>query len=176
MPIDDDARVAITLRLQTAYAETLESYTRKPAWIELLRDVALAQQWLTIGAAYSGIEQTLKYLIALQMDFTVDELLVERGILENPREEPERRTRYRIHQLAILFRRLDHHTREAVEHDYAVWQSLYDYLTIPRCVEFLEHIQRERDRLRSEPPAPPQRGPTNTKHRWTGMAKTATLA
>ncbi len=42
MPIDDDARVAITLRLQTAYAETLESYTRKPAWIELLRDVALA--------------------------------------------------------------------------------------------------------------------------------------
>ena len=43
MPIDDDARVAITLRLQTAYAETLESYTRKPAWIELLGDVALAQ-------------------------------------------------------------------------------------------------------------------------------------
>lgn len=141
MPIDDDTRVEITLRLQTAYAETLESYTRKPAWIELLRDVALAQQWLTIGAAYSGIEQTLKYLIALQKDFTVDELLVERGILENPREEPERRTRYRIHQLATLFRRLDRHTREAVEHDYAVWQSLYDYLTIPRCVEFLEHIQ-----------------------------------
>ena len=55
MPIDD-SRVAITLRLQTAYAETLESYTRKPAWIELLRQVALAQQWLTIGAAYSGIE------------------------------------------------------------------------------------------------------------------------
>ena len=61
--------------------------------------------------------------------------------MENPREEPERRTRYRIHQLATLFRRLDSHTREAVEHDYAVWQSLYDYLTIPRCVEFLEHIQ-----------------------------------
>ena len=141
MPIDDDARVAITLRLQTAYAETLENYTRKPAWIELLRDVALAQQWLTIGAAYSSIEQTLKYLIAVQKDLTVDELLVERGIVENPREEPERRTRYRIHQLGTLFRRLGRQTREALEHDYAVWQSLYDYLTIPTCVEFLEHIQ-----------------------------------
>ena len=75
MPIDDDARVAITLRLQTAYAETLENYTRKPAWIELLGDVALAQQWLTIEATYSGVEQTLKYLIALQKDFTIDELL-----------------------------------------------------------------------------------------------------
>ena len=28
MPIDNDVRVAITLRLQTAYAETLENYTR----------------------------------------------------------------------------------------------------------------------------------------------------
>ena len=141
MPIDDDYRVALTLRLQTAFAETLENYTSKPARIELLGDVALAQQWLTIGATYSGIEQTLKYLIALQKDLTVDELLVERGIVENPREEPERRTRYRIHQLGTLFRRLDRQTREAVEHDYAVWQSLYDYLTIPTCVEFLEHIQ-----------------------------------
>ena len=50
---DDDGRVAITLQLQTAYNETLENYTRKPAWIELLGDVALAQQWLTIGAARS---------------------------------------------------------------------------------------------------------------------------
>ena len=106
MPINDDARVAITLRLLTAYAETLESYTRKPAWIEIFGDVALTQQWLTIVATYSGIEQTLKYLIALQKNLTVDELLVENGILENPREEPERRTRYRIHQLGTLFSRL----------------------------------------------------------------------
>ncbi len=35
MPIDDDDRVALTLRLQTAFAETLENYTSKPARIEL---------------------------------------------------------------------------------------------------------------------------------------------
>ena len=141
MPLDDDARVAITLRLRTAHAETHENYTRKPAWIEILGDVALAQQWLTIGATYSGIEQTLKYLIALQKDLTVDELLVKNGIVEKPREEPERPTRYRIHHLGTLFSRLDRQTKEAVEHDYAVWQSLYDYLTIPTCAEFLDRIQ-----------------------------------
>ena len=146
MPINDDARVAITLRLLTAYAETLESYTRKPAWIEIFGDVALTQQWLTIVATYSGIEQTLKYLIALQKNLTVDELLVENGILENPREEPERRTRYRIHQLGTLFSRLDRQTKEAIEHDYAVWQSLYDYLTIPTCAEFLDRIQGDDNR------------------------------
>ena len=61
MPIDDHAQVVIALRLQTAYAEMHESYARKPAWVEILTDVALAQQWLAIGAAYSGIEQTLKF-------------------------------------------------------------------------------------------------------------------
>ena len=92
----------------------------------------MAQQWLTIGATYSGIEQTLKYLIALHKDLTVDELLAANGIVENPGEEPEQRTRYRIHELGTLFSRLDRQTTEAVEHDYAVWQSLYDYLPIAR--------------------------------------------
>ena len=141
MPIDDDARVAITLRLRTAYAETHESYARKPAWIEILGDLALAQLSITIGSTYSGIEQTLKYLIALHKDLTVDELLAANGIVKNPGEEPEQRERYRIHELGTLFSRLDRQTKEAVEHDYAVWQSLYDYLTIPTCAEFLDRIQ-----------------------------------
>ena len=146
MPIDDDARMAITLRLRTAHAETHESYARRPAWFEIVGDVALAQQWLTIGATYSGIEQTLKYLIALHKDLTVDELLAANGIVENLGEEPEQRTRYRIHEIGTLFSRLDRQTREAVEHDYAVWQSLYDYLPIPTSAEFLEHIQGDDNR------------------------------
>ena len=146
MPIDDDARVAITLRQRTAHAETLEHYARKPTRIELVGDVALAQQWSTIGATYSGIEQTLKYLIALQKDLTVDELLVANGIVEKPGEEPEQLTRYRIHELGTLFSRLDGRTRETVERDYAVWQSLYDYVPIPTCAEFLEHIQGDDNR------------------------------
>ena len=133
--------MAITLRLQTAHAETLENYTHKPAWIEIIGDVALAQQWLTIEATYPGIEQTLKYLIALQKNLTVDEMLVANGIVENPREKPDQRTKYRIHQLGTLFSRLDQKTKDAVEHDYAVWQSLYDYFTIPTCEEFLNRIQ-----------------------------------
>ena len=141
MPIDDDAQVVIALRLQTAYAEMHESYARKPAWVEILTDVALAQQWLAIGAAYSGIEQTLKFLIALEKDLTVDELLAKNGIVDNPGEQPERRTRYRTHELETLFSRLDPQTRQSVEHDYAVWQSLYDYLPIPTCAQFLDHIQ-----------------------------------
>ena len=104
VPIDNEDRVALTLRLQTALrGDSREPQKQTGVRVELLGDVALAQQWLTIGATYSGIEQTLKYLIALQKDLTVDELLVERGIVENPQEEPERRTRYRIHQLGTLF-------------------------------------------------------------------------
>ena len=63
MPIDDDYQVALTLRLQTAFAETLENYTSKPARIEIPGDVALAQQWLTIGATYSGTDMTIRLKI-----------------------------------------------------------------------------------------------------------------
>ena len=66
--------------------------------------------------------------------------------MEKPGEEPKQRTRYRIHELGTLFSRLDGQTREAVERDYAVWQSLYDYVPIPTCAEFLEHIQGDDNR------------------------------
>lgn len=141
MPVDDEARLAITLRQQTAYTETLERYASKPERTEFLGDMALAQEWLTISAAYSGIEQSLKYLIALQKDLTVDELLARGGIVEKVANGTARRTDYLIHELATLFSRMDDRTREAVERDYAMWQSLYDYIPMSTCAEFLAHIQ-----------------------------------
>ena len=115
MPIHPDARVAITLRLRTACTGTHESCARKPARIEIIGDVALAQHRLTIGATCSGIEQTLKFLLALDKALTVGELLAPNGIVENPGQEPGRRTRYRIHELGTFFSRLDGQTRESVE-------------------------------------------------------------
>ena len=106
----------------------------------------MAQEWPAISAAYSGIEQTLKFLIALDKGLTVDELLVEDGIVENPEEEPNRRAKYRIHQLGTLLSRLDPGTRNRVEQEYTIWQSLYDYIPIRRCAEFLDHIQGNRNR------------------------------
>lgn len=141
MPIHHDARLATALRLRTAHEEIREHHERQPAGFEIIGDIALARQWATIGAAYSGIEQTLKFLIALERDLTVDELLVDKGIVENPEREPEKRTKYRIHEVGTLFLRLDRQTREAIEDGYAVWQSLYDYVPISTCAEFLDHIQ-----------------------------------
>ena len=146
MPIDDDARMAITPRLRTAHPETHESYARRPAWFEIVGDVALAQQWRTIGQPTPASNRRSSISSALHKDLTFDELLAANGIVENPAEEPEQRTRYRIHELGTLFSRLDRQTREAVEHDYAVWQSLYDYLPIQTCAEFLVHIQRDDNR------------------------------
>ena len=141
MPIDHETQHMITLRLRSAYGETLAGYAQRPRRNELLGDVAVAQEWPAISAAYSGIEQTLKFLIALDKGLTVDELLVQDGIVENPEEEPVVHTKYRIHYLCTLFSRLDPGTCNRVEQDYAVWQSLYDYIPIRSCAEFLAHIQ-----------------------------------
>ena len=120
MPIDHEAQHAITLRLRFAHEETLAGYAQRPLRNELIGDVVLGQQWPAISAAYSGIEQTLKFLIALDKGLTVDELLVENGIVENPEEEPPRRTKYRIHQLGTLFSRLDPGTSNRIDQDYTI--------------------------------------------------------
>ena len=146
MPIDHDARTAITLRLQSAYEGTLAGYAQRRLGRELHGDVALGQEWPAISAAYSGIEQTLKFLLALDKALTVDELLPEEGIVENPEEKPDQRTKYRIHQLGILFSRLDEGTRDSVEQGYAIWQSLHDFIPIRSCAEFLDHIQGDHNK------------------------------
>ena len=146
MPIDDEAQHAITLRLRFALEETLAGHWQRPLRNELLAAVALGQEWPAISTAYSGIEQTLKFLIALDKGLTVDELLLQNGIVENPVEEPDRRTKYRIHQLGNLFSRMEPVTRSSVEQDYAIWQSLYNYIPRYSCAEFLEHIQGDDDR------------------------------
>ena len=138
MPIDHEARIAITLRLRSAYEGTLAGYAQRRLGYELLGDIALAQEWPAISAAYSGIEQTLKFLLALDKALTVNELLPDKGIDENPGGKP---TKYRIHQLGILFSRLGKGTRDSVERDYKIWQSLYDYIPIHSCSEYLDHIQ-----------------------------------
>ena len=145
MPIDPEAQHVITLRLRLAHEETLAGYAQRPLRNELLGDIVLGQEWPAISAAYSGIEQTLKFLIALDKGLTVDELLVKDGIVENPDEEPNRRTKYLIHRLGTLFSRLDPGTRDIVEREYAIWQSLYDSIPICRCADFLGHIQGDRD-------------------------------
>ena len=130
---------------RTSRGAYLAGYAQRPVRNELLGDVQLGQEWPTISAAYSGIEQTLKFLIALDKGLTVDELLVKDGIVENPEEEPNRRTKYLIHKLGTLFSRLDSGTRDIVEQEYAIWQSLYDYIPICRCADFLGHIQGDSD-------------------------------
>ena len=90
MPITQGQREAFATRLESAYTHTRELNDTRPWVRELAWDYGLGQEWPIVTAAYSGIEQTLKFLIALQETKSVEELI------ETPM--------YRTHRLPLPLR------------------------------------------------------------------------
>ena len=141
MPLEEAHRDSLAIRLHAAYKQTSDWNEARPWAHELVADYQLGQEWPVISAAYSGIEQTLKLLIALDMGKTIEELI---NLQDNEVQQVGRRRRrpaYLTHRLGFLFSKLDPGKREAVEEDYARWQSLHSYVDMPTCEEFLNHIQ-----------------------------------
>ena len=108
MPMSREERFEKVQRLRTAHGGTRKALENEPVVWELHRGTDIAQNWPVITAAYSGLEQTIKYLIAEEKGLTIQEL-VDSAVTENGQanEGRRRRYRYRTHNLGRLFSRLE---------------------------------------------------------------------
>ena len=75
MPMSREAKMERVQRLLTAYKKTSRILQSEPVTHELHPDTDIARNWTAITAAYSGLEQTLKFLIAEKAGLTIPELI-----------------------------------------------------------------------------------------------------
>ena len=151
MPMSRDERIERVQRLQTAHKTTKEAMESKPATWELHPGTDIARNWPVITAAYSGLEQTLKFLIAEQKGLTIAEL-IDLSAPPNGRldERNSGRHPYRTHDLAWLFSKFDERTRDVVRDFYGRFRSLHSYVTVALADEFLKSdFRSERRWLRA---------------------------
>lgn len=145
MPISKQGRLEKVQRLLTAHGRTKAALEGEPVVHELHPGTDLAQNWQAITTAYSGLEQTIKYLIADQRGLTIQELY-KFAVEENgERHGRRRRTHpYRTHNLGRLFSELDQATRDTVREFYGRYHSLLPYIGIDTVDEFLHRVSGKR--------------------------------
>ena len=141
MPMSRDERFEKVQRLLTAHGRTRKTLENEPVVCELHRGTDIAQNWPVITAAYSGLEQTIKYLIAEEMKLTVQELL-DFAVAENGEGNEGRWRNYpfRTHNLGRLFSILEEPTKETVREFFGRYKSLLPDIGIGRVDQFLYRV------------------------------------
>ena len=141
MPMSRDASIEKVQRLLTAYKKTREVLEGEPVTWELHPGTDIARNWTVIIAAYSGAEQTLKYLLAEENGLTVPELIdftVPDDVDAN--EHNAKTYPYRTHSLASLFSKLERSTQDIVRDFYRRYRSLHSYIVIGSADAFLNRV------------------------------------
>ena len=103
MPMSEDEKIEKVQRLLTAHRKTKEVLGNEPVTWEVHPGSEIARNWTVITAAYSGLEQTMKYLIAEENAQSIAELIERRGRKKSP---------YETHDVAKLFSKLREATQE----------------------------------------------------------------
>ena len=97
----------------------------------------IAMKWLFVTAAYSGLEQVIKYLVAEERSCTIRELLKMEA--ESGNYNTGRRP-FQTHNLATLFSSLEDKTKSIVRDYFSQYQSLHWYITIETVDDFLSEV------------------------------------
>ncbi len=141
MPMLRDARIEKVQRLLTAYKKTRELLEGEPVTRELHPGTDIARNWAVITAAYSGAEQTLKYLLAEENGLTIPELIDFAVPDDFDANEHDARTYpYRTHNLGALFSKLERSTQDIVRDFYRRYRSLHSYIVIGSADDFLNRV------------------------------------
>lgn len=141
MPMSREEKMEKVQRLLTAHKKTTATLESEPVTNEQHPGTDIARNWTVITAAYSGLEQTLKFLIADEADLTISEL-VDLAAPRNAANHERRvgRYPYRTHDLAWLFSELEQPARDVVQDFYRRFQSLHSYIPIADADDFLAQI------------------------------------
>ena len=109
--------------LRTALGATAESHRLTGRTRDGDAKTNMAIQWGAITASYSGLEQTLKYLVAVERKKTIE------GVRNRLGKDG--------HDLSKIFGFLEKGTKEILQEHYAVYQSLHSYINMPTLDKFL---------------------------------------
>ena len=131
MPMSRGEKIEKVQRLCTAHRKTKETLEAEPVTWELHPGSDIARKWTVVTAAYSGLEQTIKYLIAEQNSQSIKELIAFREGKKHP---------YRTHDVGQLFSRLPPQTQDVIRDFYGRFQSLHPYITVKTVDEFLSVV------------------------------------
>ena len=141
MPMSRDERIEKVQRLLTAHKTTREALESKPVTWELHPGTDIARNWPVITAAYSGLEQTLNYLIADQAGISIPELIDLAAPPNAGIDQPHaRRHPYCTHNLAWLFSKLDAPARDVVRAFYGRFRSQHSYVAVADADKFLNQV------------------------------------
>jgi len=113
-------------RLRTAYTKCKVTSESRPLVQEIDPGTIIASNWGIITAAYSGLEQSIKYLIAEEKSCTIEELINHR--------------KYKTHNLASLFSYLKEKNQSLIRNYYSQFQSLHSYIEIEKLDDFLWEV------------------------------------
>ena len=116
-------------RLKSAQKRSQEAFEKTERGWDLHAGTQIANWWPFIAAGYSGIEQSFKFLIAVDKGITIKKLL-------DKKESPN----YRTHNLRFLFEALDEETRRVLHEYYGRFRSLHNYIEIETLQDFLTTI------------------------------------
>ena len=141
MPMSRDASIEKVQRLLTGYKKTRETLESEPVTWELHPGTDIARNWTVITAAYSGLEQTLKYLIAEENGITIPEL-IDFTVSDNvdANEHNAKTYPYRTHNLSWLFSKLEKSTQDVVRDFFGRYHSLHSYIAISSADDFLNRV------------------------------------
>ena len=131
MPMSRDEKIEKVQRLRTAHRKTRETLEADPVSWELHPGTEIARNWTVVTAAYSGLEQTIKYLIAEENSQSIAELIAFQEGKKCP---------YRTHHVGRLFSRLAAQTQDVIRDFYGQFQSLHPYVTVETVDEFLSVV------------------------------------
>ena len=133
-----DEKFEKVVRLLTAHGRTKKVLENEPVVCQGHQGADIAETWPVITAAYSGLEQTIKYLIAEEKGLTIQEL-VDSAVTENGQANEGRRGKnpYRTHDLGSVFSRLEEPTKKTVREFFGRYKSLLPGIGIGRVDQFL---------------------------------------
>ena len=125
--------------IRNAYDKARAAWESTPPVHELSPSYALSNIWPALTLSYSGIEQTLKFLLARARGLSVAELV---ALPRNASHEPHRS--FRSHDLSWLFGQLAPAVRDALEADFRTFLSLYSFIPYDGLDDFLLDISGHR--------------------------------
>ena len=142
MPMTKEEKGEKVQRLCTAHKKTKEILEREPILRDFHPGTDIAQRWTLITAAYSGLEQTLKFLIADEKSYTIKQLRNHQSQGNKEKKSNGGRYPYRTHDLSGLFCHLEESKKEVVRDYYGQFQSLHSYIKIENLDHFLVEVSR----------------------------------
>ena len=147
MPMTREEKREKVDQLYIAQKKTKETLEWEPLTWELHPGVNIARKWPVIIAAYSGLEQTFKYLIAEEQGYTIPAPI---GYTEPETQDADvderKKYPYRTHNLDFLFSKLGKTPKSIVREFFGRFQSLHSYITIESVDQFLEEVSGPKGR------------------------------